>query len=157
MPRPTSEPVEPPSNIRLIPSTPITTTSPTRLKISRPIMEDKGIQCINDDHGTMNSHSSDETSAIKKRELNEFDDDDSWTVAADTYVNVDRSSKISSFVFPFRLLRNVLSQYCFRFLDMNCQQNLSSRFDTIQANLVVNRKHFRRSINRFRLFFFRVE
>ncbi|CAF4344468.1 unnamed protein product, partial [Rotaria sordida] len=34
------------------------------------------------------------------------------------------------------LLRNILSQYGFRFLDVNCQQNLSSKFDIIQTNLV---------------------
>jgi hypothetical protein len=39
--------------------------------------------------------------------------------------------------FNSRLLRNVLSQYGFRFLDVNCQQNLSAKFDIIQANLVV--------------------
>ena len=37
----------------------------------------------------------------------------------------------------FRLLRNVLAQYGFRFLDVHCQQNLSTKFDLIQANLVV--------------------
>ena len=91
MPRPTIEPVEPPSStIRLIPSTSITTPSPTRLKISRPAMEDKGIQCINEqgeeeEEVPMNSHSSEKISI--KRDMNEFDDDDdddSWTVAADT-------------------------------------------------------------------------
>ena len=42
----------------------------------------------------------------------------------------------------FRLLRNVLSQYGFRFLDVHCQQNLSAKFDLIQANLVVGERRF---------------
>jgi hypothetical protein len=78
----------------------------------QPAMEDKSIQCI-DDH----ENSTDQlTHSSTKR--NGQANDESWTVAADA------------------LLRNVLSQYGFRFLDVNCQQNLSAKFDIIQANLV---------------------
>ncbi|CAF3760547.1 unnamed protein product [Adineta steineri] len=90
---------------------------------SRPLMKDKSIQCIDD-----NENSTGDEEQITKNNLskkrnghsheNSSSSDESWTVAADT------------------LLRNVLSQYGFRFLDVNCQQNLSTRFDTIQANLV---------------------
>ncbi|CAF0741088.1 unnamed protein product [Didymodactylos carnosus] len=55
---------------------------------------------------------------IRQRDNEASARDESWTVAADS------------------LLRNVLSQYGFRFLDLKCQQNLSTKFDTIQANLV---------------------
>ncbi|CAF1604533.1 unnamed protein product [Rotaria sp. Silwood1] len=89
----------------------------------RPIMEDKCIQCIDDNENSTEHNEQ----LIKKRNGQSHDDDDddnnlsndeSWTVAADT------------------LLRNVLSQYGFRFLDVNCQQNLLAKFDIIQANLV---------------------
>jgi hypothetical protein len=65
---------------------------------------------------------------VKKRKSRARDDasnvDESWTVAADS------------------LLRNVLSQYGFRFLDIKCQQTLSTKFDVIQANLVVKQTFF---------------
>lgn len=79
----------------------------------RPTMEDKSIQCLQD-----HENSTIDEQTTKNRKRNGQIDDDSWTVAADT------------------LLRNVLSQYGFRFLDLSCQQNLSAKFDTIQANLV---------------------
>ncbi|CAF3360538.1 unnamed protein product [Rotaria socialis] len=86
----------------------------------RPAMEDKCIQCIDDNENSIEQLT--KGNLPKKRNGQSLDDnsssDESWTVAADT------------------LLRNVLSQYGFRFLDVNCQQNLSTKFDIIQANLV---------------------
>ncbi|CAM4746966.1 unnamed protein product [Rotaria magnacalcarata] len=86
----------------------------------RPAMEDKSIQCIDDNENSIEQLTKSNLST--KRNGQSRDDnsssDESWTVAADT------------------LLRNVLSQYGFRFLDVNCQQNLSAKFDIIQANLV---------------------
>ena len=123
---------------------------------TRPSMTDKGIQCIdnkacqgqpderepshenstNDDEQKSTSTCAPDVSMCtasvlfvaellsKKRNASSQNEpsasNDSWTVAADS------------------LLRNVLSQYGFRFLDVNCQQSLSSKFDAIQANLVVS-------------------
>ncbi|CAF1002596.1 unnamed protein product [Rotaria sordida] len=99
----------------------------------KPLMEDKCIQCINhkneyeDDDISMKHDEIDIidnqqiiiNSEIKKRSADDIiSNDESWTIAADS------------------LLRNILSQYGFRFLDVNCQQNLSSKFDIIQTNLV---------------------
>ncbi|CAF3589571.1 unnamed protein product [Rotaria sordida] len=90
----------------------------------RPLMEDKCIQCIDDnENSTEHNEQLTKNNISKKRNGQSHDDnnlssDESWTVAADT------------------LLRNVLSQYGFRFLDVNCQQNLLAKFDIIQANLV---------------------
>ncbi|CAF3289336.1 unnamed protein product [Rotaria sp. Silwood2] len=90
----------------------------------RPLMEDKCIQCIDDnENSTEHNEQLTKSNILKKRNGQSHDDnnsssDESWTVAADT------------------LLRNVLSQYGFRFLDVNCQQNLLAKFDIIQANLV---------------------
>lgn len=133
---------------------PTTTTEvPSRLKLSQPAMEDKGIQCIDQDPPVSNSNPSDGSTPSIKRTLNQSDDEDCWTVAADTYVLLPPSPSQENF--SFRLLRNVLSQYGFRFLDVNCQQNLSSKFDAIQADLVVNFSLLHRF--HFHLWFFRVE
>ncbi|CAF2715309.1 unnamed protein product [Rotaria sp. Silwood2] len=99
----------------------------------RPLMEDKCIQCINH----KNEYEDDEISIehdeidaidnqqiitnaeIKKRSRDDIiSNDESWTMAVDS------------------LLRNILSQYGFHFLDATCQQILSSKLDIIQTNLV---------------------
>ncbi|CAF1682638.1 unnamed protein product, partial [Adineta ricciae] len=98
-------------------------TSLISTSTTRPLMKDKSIQCIDNNENSTGDHEQIlKNNLSKKRNGHSLDEsssnDENWRVAADA------------------LLHNVLSQYGFRFLDVNCQQNLSARFDSIQANLV---------------------
>jgi hypothetical protein len=65
-------------------SLPTTLSNKQLLSNSRPLMEDKSIQCIDNNENSTEEHDEQITDTSAKKRNGQSSDDESWTVAADT-------------------------------------------------------------------------